>query len=155
VALGSIVFWEYYYRHTALLLVSSALGVPENCLPGNSIRWSCPVLLMINTQFGEKTMRTRVLLCCMLLLAVLLAGCKKPEDKLLGTWKIVSGGEEVYFTFQKNNELNVNNAIFTKYFVTKDNELVLGVQEPVPFSVKNGVLRIKQEGLILTYQKVK
>jgi hypothetical protein len=103
----------------------------------------------------KRIMKTRALLYCVLLLAAFFAGCAKPEDKLLGTWKIVSGGEEVYFTFQKNNELNVNNAVFTKYFVTKDNKLILGLEEPVPFSVKNDVLRIKQEGLILTYRKVK
>jgi hypothetical protein len=89
------------------------------------------------------------------LLTAALAGCSKPEDKLLGTWKIVSGGEEVYFVFQKNHELNINNKVFTKYFVTKDDKLVLGLEEPVPFSVRKDVLRIKQEGLILTYRRVK
>ena len=90
-----------------------------------------------------------------LLLTVVFAGCAKPEDKLLGTWKTTSGGKDIYFTFQKNNELNVNNEVFTKYFVTKDNKLGWGMEEPAPFSIKNNILRIKQEGLILTYQKVK
>jgi hypothetical protein len=103
----------------------------------------------------ETSMRTKFLLFFVSLVVMALAGCAKPEDKLLGTWKIISGGEDVYFTFKKNNELNVNNAVFTKYFVTKDNKLVLGPEDPVPFSVRKDVLRIKQEGLILTYTKVK
>ncbi|GHV29137.1 hypothetical protein AGMMS4952_14330 [Spirochaetia bacterium] len=74
----------------------------------------------------------------------------------MGTWKTVSGGQDVYFTFQKDLSLNVNNEIFLRYFVTKDNKLILGQQEPVPFSIKNNTLRIIQEGdTILTYTKVK
>jgi hypothetical protein len=100
-------------------------------------------------------MKTGKILFVLILAALLLSGCAKPEDKLLGTWKIRSGGTDVYFVFQKNNELNVNNEVFTKYFITEDNQLVLGEQDPVPFSVKNNTLRVKQGDLILTYTKVK
>jgi hypothetical protein len=90
-----------------------------------------------------------------LLLTALLTGCLRPQDKILGTWKTVSGGETVYFTFQKNNELNVNNQIYMKYFITKDKKIILGREEPVPFSIKGGTLRIEQENLTLIYTRVK
>jgi hypothetical protein len=90
-----------------------------------------------------------------LALTAIFAGCTKPEEKLWGTWKIRSGKTDVYFTFLKNNELNVNDEVFMKYFVTKDKKLVLGMEEPVSFAIKNNILRINQEGHILTYVKVK
>ncbi|MDR2477460.1 MAG: hypothetical protein LBD18_06725 [Treponema sp.] len=91
----------------------------------------------------------------LLLLTMFFIGCTKPQDKILGTWKTVSGGKDVYFTFQKDNNLNVNNEIFVHFFVTSGGRLILGLEEPVPFSIKGNTLRIEQEGHTLTYTRVK
>jgi hypothetical protein len=101
-----------------------------------------------------KIMKTKTLLLFLLFLAAVFAGCKKPKNELLGTWQINSGGTIVYFTFQENNDLNVNNEVFTKYFITEDHKLIIGREDPVQFSVRNNTLRIMQEGTILTYTRV-
>jgi hypothetical protein len=90
----------------------------------------------------------------LMLLVIFFAGCTKAKDKLLGTWSTVSNATTVYFTFQKNNELNVNNEVFMNYFVTNDKKLVLGREEPALFSVNGDTLRIKQGSHMLTFKKV-
>jgi hypothetical protein len=80
--------------------------------------------------------------------------CAKPKDSLVGTWKMIqTDGNVVLFTFFADNTLNVNDEIWLKYFITEDGKLILGEEEPVPYSVRDRVLRIKQEGLILTLVK--
>jgi hypothetical protein len=63
------------------------------------------------------------------------------------------GGNIVIFTFAADHTLNVNDEIWLKYFITEDDKLILGEEEPVPYSINNRTLRIKQEGLILTLTK--
>jgi hypothetical protein len=85
-------------------------------------------------------------------LAVVLSGCGKPEDKFIGTW---INGDGIRFTFSENHDLNVNNEIWLKYFITNDNKLILGDEAPVPYSIKKGTLEIDQGDirLILTRKK--
>ena len=97
-------------------------------------------------------MKTKLLF---FLLPALLGGCNNPQNKILGTWKITMGGEDIYFSFQEKNELNINNQIFMKYFITKDKKIILGREEPVPFFIEGDTLRIEQESLTLTYIRVK
>lgn len=85
---------------------------------------------------------------------ILIAACGKPEDALVGTWKMTQpNGNIVLFTFSADNTLNVNNEIWLKYFITKDKKLILGEEDPVPYSIESHVLSIKQEGLTLTLVK--
>jgi hypothetical protein len=100
-------------------------------------------------------MRLNIFVSVCLLLGVVLGGCKKPQDKLLGTWKTTTDGQVVYFTFQKNNDLNVNNQVFMKYFITKKNNLILGREEPAPFSIKGKTLRIEQAEHTLLFERVR
>ncbi|MDR3284086.1 MAG: hypothetical protein LBS97_02780 [Treponema sp.] len=88
---------------------------------------------------------------------IFFTGCAQPEDKLLGTWATVSNGQTVYFSFLKNNELNVNNEIFMNYFVTGDNKLVLGREAPASFSIKGDTLQINQEDYVhvMTFKRLK
>ena len=90
-----------------------------------------------------------------LVISILLGGCARPQDKILGTWKTVSGEEDIYFTFQDDNDLNVNDQILVKYFVTEDKKIVIGDEGPVPYSIKDNILSIKQESFVLTLTKVK
>ncbi|MDR0412032.1 MAG: hypothetical protein LBH75_08695 [Treponema sp.] len=90
----------------------------------------------------------------LIVLIILTAACAKPEDAFVGTWKMTQpDGDAILFTFFADHTLNVNDEIWLKYFVTKDDKLILGEEEPVPYSIKNRVLRIRQEGLILTLVK--
>jgi len=91
----------------------------------------------------------------LLMILISLGGCTGPQNKLIGTWKMVSDKEDIYFTFQKDNDLNVNNQIYVKYFITKNNEIVIGEEKPVPFTIKKNTLTIQQESLVLTLVKVK
>ena len=81
-------------------------------------------------------------------------GCVSPEDEIIGVWKSVSGEEDIYFTFEKN-ELNVNNQIFMKYSITEDHKITLGDEDPVPFSIKNNTLRIMHDSVVFTYKRIK
>ncbi|GHV88651.1 hypothetical protein AGMMS50267_10110 [Spirochaetia bacterium] len=85
-------------------------------------------------------------------LTIILSGCGKPEDKLLGTWQNKDG---ILFTFSANNDLNVNNEIWLKYFITNDNRLRLGDEEPVPYTIKQGTLEIDQGDIKLTLTRKK
>ena len=102
-------------------------------------------------------MKNLFLLMTLVSLTILisLGGCAGPQDKIIGTWMMVSGGEDIYFTFQKDNDLNVNNQIFVKYFITKDNEIVIGEEKPVPFLIKRNTLTIQQESHVMTLTRVK
>jgi hypothetical protein len=93
-------------------------------------------------------------ICCLIVSIILITACGKAEDTLVGTWRMVQpDGNVVLFTFSADNTLNVNDEIWLKYFITKDGKLILGEEEPVPYSIKNNIMRIKQEGLILTLVK--
>lgn len=85
-----------------------------------------------------------------LVFSTVISGCAKPETALTGTWKMTQNdGNVIWFTFSSDNTLNVNNEIWLHYFVTKDKKLILGEEEPAPYSIKNNTLRIEQEGLTL------
>jgi hypothetical protein len=88
---------------------------------------------------------------------LLFPGCGgKPEAALVGKWKMVQrDGTVAWFVFSSDNTLNVNNEIWMGYSVTNDKKLILGEEEPVPYSIKNETLTIKQEHLILTLTRQK
>jgi hypothetical protein len=91
---------------------------------------------------------------CLIVSIILITACGKAEDTLVGTWRMVQpDGNVVLFTFSSDHTLNVNDEIWLKYFITKDDKLILGEEEAVPYSIKNNIMRIKQEGLILTLVK--
>jgi hypothetical protein len=94
----------------------------------------------------------KTILFLLLTVAVILSGCGKPEDKLIGTWKNRDG---VLITFSKNNDLNVNNEIWLKYFITNDNKLRLGDEIPAPYSIKQGTLEIDQGDIKLIFTRQK
>ena len=100
----------------------------------------------------EKNERAIIFVFCVL---SFFYGCVSPEDEIMGVWKAVSGEEDIYFTFEENNELNVNNQIFMKYSITEDHKIIWGGEDPVPFSIKNNTLRIMHDSVVLTYKRIK
>jgi hypothetical protein len=89
------------------------------------------------------------------MVSIFFIGCLGPEEKILGTWRS-NTMENFYFTFMENEELNVNDQIFMKYNFTPDKKkLVLGEEEPVPFTLKGNTLQIHQQGLDITLTNVK
>lgn len=100
----------------------------------------------------EKVMKLNLFV--LLLAAILLAGCMMPRDKILGTWKTGSDEQTIYFTFYKNNELNINNEIYMQYAIVEKDKIRLGQEEPALFFIEGNTLTINQEGHILTLTKV-
>jgi hypothetical protein len=100
-------------------------------------------------------MKLRKWLILTMAAALTVFACAKPQDRLVGTWKTLSGGTEVFFFFERDNSLNINNEVFTRYFVTEDNRLILGREEPAPFSIRGNTLTISQEDHALILKKVK
>ncbi|MDR2447725.1 MAG: hypothetical protein LBD58_10665 [Treponema sp.] len=102
-------------------------------------------------------MKKKNFFCALIVVIMALSGCGgEREAALIGTWKMTQrDGTITWFVFSSGNTLNVNNEIWMRYFVTSDKKIILGEEDPAPYSIKNGVLTIKQEHSILTLTKEK
>lgn len=102
-------------------------------------------------------MKIKLIIIFLLLPAIMYSGCTRKQNIITGTWKAVSDrdGEDIFFVFGDNNELNVNNQVYTKYFITKENQIIWGQEEPAPFSIEGDMLFIHQHGLTLKFTRVK